>query len=193
MVIPFNCKTVKVTSPFGERTLNGVKNTHKGYDLVGVESWEVCAVADGEVIQSRIITDRNNATWQWGNYVCVKTTDGYLHYYCHLDSRNVKQGDKVKKGDKLGVMGNTGYSFGKHLHFEVRNGKTSISPETVLGIPNKTGTYKLVETTAKDRVKENVDVFVKKGWIKTPEYWYTHATDLEWLPELFDTIAKEVR
>ena len=121
---------------------------HTGYDLVGIGSATVTAAVGGTVVQSRIITDKSNLTWQWGNYVCIKTDTGQYHYYCHLASRAVKAGDTVKVGDTLGIMGNTGYSFGAHLHFEVRekDGKTTASPESVLGIPNKVGTYALPES-----------------------------------------------
>ena len=66
---------MKLTSPYGYRNLNGEQNWHSGYDLVGIGSKEVIAVAGGTVIRSRIITDKNNLTWEWGNYVCVKTND----------------------------------------------------------------------------------------------------------------------
>lgn len=156
MIIPFACNSVKVTSPFGARVLNGRTETHSGYDLVGVGSWDVTAAVGGTVVQSRIVTDKSNTTWQWGNYVCIRTADGQYHYYCHMKSRAVQKGQTVKAGDKLGVMGNTGYSFGAHLHFEVRaaDGKTKLSPETVLGIPNKAGTYKL--TSAEEYIKKIV-------------------------------------
>ena len=138
---PFESYKYKVTSPYGQRTLNGASQFHSGVDLVGDGTKAVCAVCDGTVLQSRIVTDKSNATWQWGNYVSVQATDGTVHYYCHLDSRAVKKGDKVKKGQRLGIMGNTGYSFGAHLHFEVRRNNKAINAAEYLGIPNKTGKY----------------------------------------------------
>ena len=84
MIIPFKTNKVKLTSAFGNRVLNGQKQFHGGYDLVGVGSYEVTCAAGGKVIRSRIITDKNNPTWQWGNYVCVRGSDGYDYYYCHL-------------------------------------------------------------------------------------------------------------
>ena len=138
---PFESYKYKVTSPYGQRTLNGASQFHSGVDLVGDGTKAVCAVCDGTVLQSRIVTDKSNATWQWGNYVSVQATDGTVHYYCHLDSRAVKKGEKVKKGQRLGIMGNTGYSFGAHLHFEVRRNNKAINAAEYLGIPNKTGKY----------------------------------------------------
>ena len=96
IIIPFkNSNSVKLTSPYGYRDLNGKQNWHSGYDLVGVGSKEVIAVASGTVIRSRIITNKNNLTWEWGNYVCVKTNDNHYHYYCHLDSRAVVEGQVI--------------------------------------------------------------------------------------------------
>jgi murein DD-endopeptidase MepM/ murein hydrolase activator NlpD len=138
---PFESYKFRLTSPFGQRMLNGVSEYHGGVDLVGVETTAVCSVCDGTVLVSQIITDKSNLTWQWGNYVAVLANDGTVHYYCHLASRAVKNGDKVKKGQRIGIMGNTGYSFGAHLHFEVRRNNKAINAADYLGIPNKGGQY----------------------------------------------------
>ena len=189
MIIPFKCDSVRLTSGYGTRTLNGKTETHGGYDLVGVGSAEVTAAVGGTVVQSRIVTDKNNATWQWGNYVCIRTDAGQYHYYCHLKSRAVSKGQRVSAGDKLGVMGNTGYSFGAHLHFEVRkaDGKTKVSPETVLGIANKVGTY------TKATLESDLDVLVKHGIINSPMYWKQKAPQVQYLPELIHNMAEELR
>lgn len=138
---PFESYKYKVTSPYGQRVLNGVSQFHGGVDLVGIGSTAVCSVCDGTVLSSQIITDKSNLTWEWGNYVAVQAKDGTVHYYCHLASRAVKKGDKVIKGQRIGIMGNTGYSFGAHLHFEVRRNNKAINAAEYLGIPNKAGQY----------------------------------------------------
>jgi murein DD-endopeptidase MepM/ murein hydrolase activator NlpD len=138
---PFESHNYRVTSPYGNRTLNGNADWHGGIDLVGVGTTAVCSVGDGTVLASQIITDKSNLTWQWGNYVAVLMNDGAVIYYCHLASRAVKKGDKIKKGQRIGIMGNTGYSFGAHLHFEVRRNNKAINAAEYLGIPNKTGQY----------------------------------------------------
>ena len=189
MRIPFNSDSVKVTSPYGKRILNGKANNHTGYDLVGVGNYDVCAVEGGKVVRSRIVTDKANPTWQWGNYVCILTSGGQYHYYCHLASRSVFEGQTVKRGDKLGVMGNTGYSFGAHLHFEVRavDGKTNISPESVLGIPNKSGTYTL------STLEKDILTLYRKGILNTPEYWEKNAANMRYLPELLHNMAESFK
>lgn len=120
MILPIKKGNIKITSPYGNRLLNGVKGFHGGLDIVGVNSDEVVSVSNGTVLWSQIVTDKNNPTWEWGNYVAVMGDDGNTCYYCHLASRNVVAGQKVNAGDVIGIMGNTGHSFGKHLHFEVR-------------------------------------------------------------------------
>lgn len=132
----------KVTSPFGQRILNGVKNNHKGIDVVGLHNKQVCAVMGGVVLVSQIITDKSNRTWEWGNYICILGDDGNQYYYCHLQARFVNKGQRVNAGDHIGVEGNTGYSFGSHCHFEVRNSSgVSINPAPFLNAENKVGTY----------------------------------------------------
>ena len=139
--LPFNGKQT-ITSPFGYRYINGEKKFHKGLDIVGVDK-QVRACITGKVIYSNIVTDHNNNTWEWGNYICIFDGMDY-YYYCHLAERFVKQHDRVEQGDIIGIMGNTGYSFGEHLHFEVRSKDgISFNPFIVLGYReefNATGT-----------------------------------------------------
>lgn len=142
MKLPFEKGRVRLTSPYGNRTLNGQNNFHGGIDLVGVDTDQVVAACAGVVAQSTMITDKGNLTWQWGNYVRVDGKDGKRYYYCHLASRAVKVGQTVQEGDHIGVMGNTGYSFGRHLHFEVRSGNNGqLQPAPLLGIANAEGVY----------------------------------------------------
>lgn len=104
------------------------KGVHDGIDLVNTNSkdehilgWEV-AHSDGVVIATR-----NNCKGfeqgSYGNYVKLRHDDGYYTMYAHIayNTVKVKVGERVKRGQVLGYMGNTGYSFGGHLHFEVRN------------------------------------------------------------------------
>lgn len=166
----------KVTSPFGQRTLNGKKDYHKGIDVVGLTNKYVCAVVGGTVRSSCIITDKSNRTWEWGNYVRIDGDDGKRYYYCHLNKRLVSVGQRIKAGDHIGIEGNTGYSFGSHCHFEVRNSSgVSIDPSPFLKIKNKVGTYgmdyrskvkekyKLSESTMQylDKYKYAADLYKK--------------------------------
>lgn len=139
MFAPFKGGAFRVSSAYGPRPSLG--DHHNGIDLVGLDGdTAVCAVRGGSVIQSRIVTNRNNKTWEWGNYVAIRQDDGVTAYYCHLDSRAVGIWRRVKAGEVIGVMGNTGYSLGPHLHFEVRNSQgAAFDPAAYLGIPNESG------------------------------------------------------
>ena len=167
----------RVTSPRGYRTLNGVKDYHGGMDLVALGSDKsVYAIADG------VIDDTPYEANGFGYYVRQTLEDGTRMYYGHLskDSFAVKKGDKVKVGDKLGVMGSTGASTGAHTHIEWRvKGwtKESLDISEFTGIPNKKGVYK-VELTPEE-AKNNIQ---KKCGLedKTMEYLskYKFADDL---------------
>lgn len=192
MIIPFNCDSVRLTSPYGNRILNGISEFHPGYDLVGIGSTDIVAVEGGKVVQSRIVTDKTNPTWQWGNYICIKTDKGQYQYYCHLNTRYAKYGQTVKAGDIIGVMGNTGYSFGAHLHFEVRqpDGKTTVCPETILGITNAKGIYTLKQESQLDK---DLDTLVEHKIISTKEYWINTCPTVKYLPDLIHNMSEYLR
>ena len=65
--------------------------------------------------------------------------DGKTIFYCHLASRAVETGQVVKAGQYIGEQGHTGYSFGDHLHFEVRQGANDINAAGYLGVQNVAG------------------------------------------------------
>ena len=125
----------------------GYGSTHGGMDIVGLSSKNIISPVDGIVKSSTIITNKNNLTWEWGNYVRVDDSAGNRYYFCHMDSRAVSAGQRVEVGTKLGVMGNTGLSYGAHCHFETRTkGNIRTNPASFLGIPNTTAVYKWAET-----------------------------------------------
>ena len=125
---------------------------HNGIDLVGDDDKTVHAVAGGTVGFAGIVSkSAGGLTWQWGYYVRIDGNDGRKYYYCHLaaGSLRVRAGQRVQAGTALGTMGNTGYSFGAHTHFEVRNAYgTPIDPAGYAGVRNAVGTY--TDTTDKE-------------------------------------------
>ena len=95
-------------------------------------------------------------TWQWGYYVRIDGNDGRKYYYCHMaaGSLRVRAGQRVQAGTALGTMGNTGYSFGAHTHFEVRNAYgTAIDPASYAGVRNAVGTYEIQRKSEDDNMK----------------------------------------
>lgn len=109
---------------------------HTGIDLVGEDT--IYGTCDGTVY--KIGVDKS-----YGNYIVVKAPDGKYHWFCHLSKATCKVGDKISRTSKIGVMGSTGNSTGKHLHFEIRNSSNkyadNTSPAEYMGIPNKVGNY----------------------------------------------------
>lgn len=103
-----------VTSQYGPRihpVTGNVYSFHYGIDLGIPAGVKAPAAADGTV---------TFAGWSdgYGNYVVVEMADGTSFAYGHLDDIWVNVGDKVKKGDIVGLVGNTGVSTGPHMHIE---------------------------------------------------------------------------
>ena len=153
MISPFFGGEFRLTSEYGERILNGRKELHGGIDLVGISSKQICAVASGVVVVSQIVLDKNDRTWEWGNYIAVAGDDGNVVYYCHMADRIAKAGARVKSGDIIGIEGNTGYSFGSHLHLEVRKENVAINAADYIGVPNEAGDYKVEKKSLEERIE----------------------------------------
>ncbi|WP_082306901.1 peptidoglycan DD-metalloendopeptidase family protein [Bacillus sp. FJAT-27245] len=105
---------------------------HKGIDIAGSHGSAVIAAMDGKVIRSYLSST-------YGNAILIEHPNGYVSVYAHLDKRLADEGEQVKKGEKIGTMGNTGFSTGVHLHFEIHQSEwtfkkeNAINPVLVLG------------------------------------------------------------
>lgn len=174
--------TYRVSSPFGWRELNGQQDYHRGIDLVGVTDKYIHAHVSGYVGTSTMLDPKTDTTltWQWGNFVRIDGDDGMYYFYCHMSKRLVKKGQYVNAGDVIGIEGNTGYSFGSHCHFEVRDSSgTSVNPAPYLGIKNAAGVYQ-TEQTIKDTEDKNMDE-TKRTPDSDPAEWAKEA--VEWATE----------
>lgn len=147
MRLPYKNGACRVSSPYGNRILNGVPGWHNGIDLVGLDGDRLLVAPCDGVIHTSTLIPKNDTddTWEWGNYIRLDTNDGYVVFMCHMAERRVKAGQKVKAGDVVGVQGNTGYSFGEHCHFEVRRNGAVVNPAPLLGIANAVGVYREAE------------------------------------------------
>ncbi|WP_313047183.1 murein DD-endopeptidase MepM [Atlantibacter hermannii] len=119
-------KQFRVSSNFNPRRLNPVTGRvapHKGVDFAMPQGTPVLAVGDGEVV----VAKRSGAA---GYYVAVRHGRTYTTRYMHLKKLLVKPGQKVKRGDRIALSGNTGRSTGPHLHFEMWINQQAVNPLT---------------------------------------------------------------
>lgn len=118
----------RITSNYGYRH----RRMHRGVDLGYPEGTPVSAAWDGIV---RISKGTAN-TGGYGNLVVIRHDNGLETYYAHLSRRLVNPGQMVKAGDIIGLGGNTGRSYGSHLHFEVRYLGNDINPNRLIDFEN---------------------------------------------------------
>ena len=109
------------TSHFGPRR----RRWHYGLDLAQPTGEPIYAAFDGVVRISKL-------NRSYGNLVIIHHDNGLETYYAHMSKRHVNAGDRVKSGQIIGLCGNTGRSFGSHLHFEIRYMGNAINPENVI-------------------------------------------------------------
>ena len=113
--------TSRPSSHFGPRR----RRFHYGLDLAQPTGEPIYAAFDGVVRISKL-------NRSYGNLVIIHHSNGLETYYAHMSKRYVVAGQHVKSGDVIGLCGNTGRSFGSHLHFEVRYQGNAINPEHVI-------------------------------------------------------------
>lgn len=120
-------KHFRISSNFNPHRLNPVTGRvapHKGVDFAMPVGTPVLAVGDGEVV----IAKRSGAA---GNYVVIRHGRQYTTRFMHLKTILVKPGQKVKRGDRVALSGNTGRSTGPHLHYEFWVNNQAVNPLTV--------------------------------------------------------------
>ncbi len=106
-----------VTSPFGYRW----GRLHAGIDIAAASGTPIHAAAAGTVVLA-------GWTGGYGNYTCIDHGGGLATCYAHQSSYAVSSGAQVSQGQVIGYVGNTGHSFGSHLHFEVRINGNPVDP-----------------------------------------------------------------
>ncbi|MDY7015613.1 MAG: M23 family metallopeptidase, partial [Cyanobacteriota bacterium] len=100
---------------------------HRGIDVAGPTGTPIVAAAAGEVV---------TAGWNsggFGNLVDIRHPDGSMTRYAHNSKVLVRKGQWVEQGERISLMGSTGYSTGPHLHFEVHpSGRGAVNPMAYL-------------------------------------------------------------
>lgn len=124
-IIPISSKDLtRIASGYGLRIhpYYKISKFHAGMDFTAPLGSEIYASGDGTV-QSVMSSKRG-----MGNYIIINHGFGYTSVYAHLDSFNVKAGQKVRRGDVIGFVGNTGMSVAPHLHYEIKLNGGNVDP-----------------------------------------------------------------
>jgi murein DD-endopeptidase MepM/ murein hydrolase activator NlpD len=119
---PLTTIKVVVGSPFGTRW----GKSHQGIDLPAPVGTPVFAAADGRVVYA------GNGIRGYGNLVVLKHPGDLLTVYAHNSVLLVSEGQAVRAGDRIALVGQSGHATGPHLHFEVRTGQIPRDPMSYL-------------------------------------------------------------
>ena len=114
----------RISSHYGQRTDPFYKVTkfHGGIDFSGPVGLGIYATGDGVVVK----VEKSKSGY--GNNVVIDHGYGYKTRYAHLNTIKVKKGEKVKRGQEIGLLGNTGKSTAPHLHYEVIKNNKTVNP-----------------------------------------------------------------
>jgi len=124
-IMPISTRDLtRVASGFGLRIhpLYKITKFHAGMDFTAPSGTEIYATGDGTV--AKVSSSKRGM----GNHIIIDHGFGYTSIYAHLDSFNVRAGQKVHRGDVIGFVGNTGMSIAPHLHYEIKLNGTNVDP-----------------------------------------------------------------
>ncbi len=112
------------TSKFGYRKsrFTGLREFHQGYDLATKVGTPIVATANGVITFA-------GPKGNWGNIVIIDHGHGLMTSYAHCDKVLKRNGEKVKRGDTIALVGDTGRSTGSHVHYEVHLNGVPVNPE----------------------------------------------------------------
>lgn len=114
----------RVASGFGYRIdpIYRTRKMHKGIDFSAPKGTDVYATGDG------VVTKVKRMRWGYGTHIEINHGYGYTTLYGHLSATKVRVGEKVKRGQLIGLVGSTGKSTAPHLHYEVSKNGRQVNP-----------------------------------------------------------------
>ena len=120
-------KTGKVSSRFGMRKhpIFKITKMHNGIDIAAPKGTPIYATADGLVS----FADRNGG---YGKVIIINHAGGWQTFYAQLSKIKVVEGQEIKRGQEIGLVGSSGLSTAPHLHYELRKDGKSVNPETYI-------------------------------------------------------------
>lgn len=134
-----------LTSSYGYRAdpFTKRRTAHHGIDLAGPTGLDIHCTGEG------IVTISHVSRYGYGKEIVVDHGYGFTSRYAHLDDIHVKVGQKVKRGEVVGTLGDTGRSTGPHLHYEIRKDGHPVNPMYFFYENLSTGEYTLLASKAK--------------------------------------------
>ena len=157
--LPVERKFLQYSSKFGKRgnvfsrevNMENI-GMHTGLDIAAanIENQKVFSILDGRVIKAQL------GNTGYGNYVIVDHGD-FTSYYAHLNKidSDIREGQDIKAGDLIGLVGSTGRSTGPHLHLEINIGNTALNPEIFM--PYIVGTEKIIAEKPENKASEKIE------------------------------------
>ena len=114
----------RIASGFGYRVdpIYKTRKMHKGMDFSAPKGTKIYATGDG------VIKKVQYSRWGYGTHVVISHGYGYKTLYGHMSRANVRAGQKVTRGQLIGLVGSTGKSTGPHLHYEVHKNGNAVNP-----------------------------------------------------------------
>ena len=125
-IMPISNKSLKSTASgwgFRFHPIYKIKQFHYGMDFTASIGTKVYATGDG------IVKDVQSIGGGYGNWIMIDHDFGYSTLYAHLSKFNVKIGEHVKRGNVIGLVGNSGTSTGPHVHYEVHKNGAPVNPQ----------------------------------------------------------------
>ncbi len=124
-IIPISTKDlIRIASGFGLRIhpVYKIIKFHEGMDFTAPMGTEIYASGDGKI--TSVLSNKRGM----GNSIVIDHGFGYSSVYAHLEGFNVREGQKVHRGDVIGYVGNTGLSVAPHLHYEIKLNGVNVDP-----------------------------------------------------------------
>ncbi len=175
----------RIASHYGPRK----HRMHRGVDL-GLchgENRTIVAAFAGKVVKVRNQGRRKG----YGRYVILDHGNGLTTLYAHLERWKVKVGDELQAGDTIGIGGNSGRSFGAHLHFEMRYNGIYINPETVYDFAE--GTFRDISVTLDTDKLQEIEAAYQKEIGKSKFYKVRRGDCLGKIAHKYGTSVERIK
>ncbi len=146
-IVPIKGGAMQIISGFGYRIhpIYRTRRMHTGIDIAAKTGTPIYASGDGVIVRPE------SSMSGYGNYVMIDHGYGYKSLYAHLSRVAAKPGKKVKRGELIGYVGNTGLSVAPHLHYEIHKNDQQINPIHYFFNDLKPGDYEeVIKIASKD-------------------------------------------